>query len=257
MRFFCSGACLEQRLETGPSTCNTRLAMMDSFSKDSFAHPVDEKILLAFENTWHGLGQPGTWWTGKQRVAIVEASRLAMAAGQRPIGTAIPALSNIDQTDAGGVSDLVLEVIQRVTAESGRITGVWAAEAIDLMGPGLYAELVALVVLTVPIDIFCGLLGRPRQPLPMVVAGETVGEAPEGVAEGGAYIPWLVDGWKGPNVARALSYVPADNARRMAMVSSMYDGEEFYEMVWRHRSLSRPQIELIAARTSALNECFY
>ena len=41
------------------------------------------------------------------------------------------------------------------------------------------------------------------------------------------------------------------------MVSSMYDGSEFFEMVWSHRSLSRPQIELLAARTSALNECFY
>jgi AhpD family alkylhydroperoxidase len=27
--------------------------------------------------------------------------------------------------------------------------------------------------------------------------------------------------------------------------------------VWQHRPLSRPQVELIAARTSAINECFY
>jgi predicted ATPase len=43
----------------------------------------------------------------------------------------------------------------------------------------------------------------------------------------------------------------------MGIVTSMYSGRHFGEMVWRHRALSRPQVELIAARTSAVNECFY
>ena len=230
---------------------------MRAFAAESFEHPVVGSILDAFEEAWDGLGRPGTWWTGAQRLAIVEASRLAMAAGPRPIGEAVPSLCDLDRSDGVGISDLTLEVVRRVAAESGRIEATWAEEAIDLMGPGRYVELVALVVLTVPIDMFCELLGRPRQTLPAVFAGEAAGGVPEGVAAGGAYVPWLVNGWKGPNVARALSYVPADNDRRLAMVSSMYDGSEFFEMVWSHRSLSRPQIELLAARTSALNECFY
>jgi len=49
----------------------------------------------------------------------------------------------------------------------------------------------------------------------------------------------------------------ADNARRMLLVRAMYSGDSFNDMVWTHRSLNRPQIELVAARTSALNECFY
>jgi hypothetical protein len=43
----------------------------------------------------------------------------------------------------------------------------------------------------------------------------------------------------------------------MGIVTSMYSGRHFEEMVWSHRSLSRPQVELVAARTSAVNECFY
>jgi hypothetical protein len=54
-----------------------------------------------------------------------------------------------------------------------------------------------------------------------------------------------------------LSFVPEDNSRRMGIVTSMYSGRHFEEMVWRHRALSRPQVELVAARTSAVNECFY
>jgi hypothetical protein len=33
-------------------------------------------------------------------------------------------------------------------------------------------------------------------------------------------------------------------------------GDEFWNLTW-DRPLSRPQVELVAARTSALNECFY
>jgi hypothetical protein len=154
---------------------------MPAFPQDSFDHLVGEQILAAFEQTWDGLGRPGTWWTGAQRMAIAEASRSAMDDGPRPIGLAIPALVDLDHVDGSGISDLALEVVRRVTSESGRITAAWAAEAIGLMGPGRYVELVAMVVLTVPIDIFCGLLGRPRQSLPEVVAGEPVGGVPDGV----------------------------------------------------------------------------
>jgi hypothetical protein len=44
----------------------------------------------------------------------------------------------------------------------------------------------------------------------------------------------------------------------MGIVMSMYSGgQQFEQMIWRHRALSRPQVELVAARTSAVNECFY
>jgi len=43
----------------------------------------------------------------------------------------------------------------------------------------------------------------------------------------------------------------------MMLVFAMYSGHQFNEMVWADRALTRPQVELLAARTSALNECFY
>ena len=36
----------------------------------------------------------------------------------------------------------------------------------------------------------------------------------------------------------------------------MYAMKDFGELVW-DRPLMRPQVELVAARVSALNECFY
>ena len=41
------------------------------------------------------------------------------------------------------------------------------------------------------------------------------------------------------------------------LVGPMYALGGFAELVWKDRPLSRPQIELVAARVSAINECFY
>jgi hypothetical protein len=63
--------------------------------------------------------------------------------------------------------------------------------------------------------------------------------------------------YAGPNVGRALSVAPGEQAMFMGLVGAMYSLRDFVEMVWKDRPLSRPQVELVAARVSAINECFY
>ena len=60
-----------------------------------------------------------------------------------------------------------------------------------------------------------------------------------------------------PNVGRAMSLAPNENATFFGLVGSMYAISDFAELVWKDRPLSRPQVELVAARVSAINECFY
>ena len=72
----------------------------------------------------------------------------------------------------------------------------------------------------------------------------------------GAFVP-LLDPFAGPNVSRALSLRPDDNMMFHALVGSMYALSDFQDLVWEDRPLSRPQVELVAARVSAINECFY
>ena len=138
------------------------------------------------------------------------------------------------------------------------------------MGPGKYSELLSIVVNLLPVDIFCRLSGRPVVSLPVHKSGKPTKQIPEGIVSGEAHVPWVKD-WIGPNVARALSYVPNDNQIRMKLVSSMYLGSDiskdssqftdltkFISMRWdEEEPLNRAQVELIAARTSAIHECFY
>ena len=228
---------------------------MAEFGADTFPRPVDPAILSAFEAVWEGLAVAGTWWTATERVAIVAATRRSL---RLPLGETAPDIAVLsDLVGPDGLSPLTREVVRRLAVDAGRITREWATAAIGRMGHGHYVETVALVVQTVPIDLLCDLLGRPRQALPVPGKGEPSRVVPDGLGQEGAFVPWAVDGWSGPNVARALSFVPEDNSRRMRIVMSMYSGRHFEEMVWSHRALSRPQVELVAARTSAVNECFY
>ena len=62
-----------------------------------------------------------------------------------------------------------------------------------------------------------------------------------------------------PNVIKALSAVPAEIDALFILSDAQYVPIERLraDLINDQNSLSRPQIELLAARTSKLNECFY
>lgn len=39
--------------------------------------PVREDLLANYQAMWDHVGEPGTWWTGRERVAIAEEVRVA------------------------------------------------------------------------------------------------------------------------------------------------------------------------------------
>jgi hypothetical protein len=59
------------------------------------------------------------------------------------------------------------------------------------------------------------------------------------------------------NVVRTLSLVPVTNEAWRAIVDSHYTrGPQFFDLAW-NRALRRPQVELLAARTTVAQQCFY
>jgi hypothetical protein len=62
-----------------------------------------------------------------------------------------------------------------------------------------------------------------------------------------------------PFIYRALSLVPDETGRCMELGDEQYlPGDVFFELEHsRSPGLTRPQVEVVAGRTSALNECFY
>ena len=147
-------------------------------------------------------------------------------------------------------------MIHRVVNDPGRLTRRWADSQIAALGDAVYAELVAVTAIIVAIDMYARSIGTPPPELGEPVDGVPARERPEGLGDVGAWIP-MTEQKLLANVSRALSLVPRTNTTWRTLVNDSYSrGPQMLALTW-ERALSRPQIELVAARVSQLNECFY
>ena len=106
--------------------------------------------------------------------------------------------------------------------------------------------------------------------LPEPSSGEPTRLRPENLADEGAYVPTIPSSGAGPaeadlfnpfgpNIYRSISLVP-DQARLFyAILGAQYlkSPDVANPESNSGRAISRPQMELIAARVSALNGCFF
>jgi len=144
----------------------------------------------------------------------------AAVAGEHPASTELPAAA--------------VEVVHRVASDPGRLTRSWADRQIAELGEERYTELVGVVAIASVIDRF----------------------HLDGVGDVGAWVSQSTGSTRA-NVSRTLSLVPVTEVAWRDLVDSHYSrGAEFMEAIW-ERPLTRPQVELVASRTTGLNECFY
>lgn len=213
--------------------------------------------------------QPGTWGSAAMRTAIAAEARKARveAKVQESIGdeaTAdiceVPAAARRLARDValGGIN------INREYCEQVQAEGVTE---------GAYVEIVGLVARLAHLDVFARGIGVASRPLaePVDDTAPSYARPPEAKQEGffTASIPSPPGGGDAgaalfgktptPNILRSLSLVPAEAARLINVLDQEYFSmDTIFDMTYSsHDALSRPQIELVAARVSALNQCFY
>jgi len=219
------------------------------------------------------LRRPGAWLTGAERLAVAQESRNSSECGL--CNERQQALSPEQvQGEHDAVTDVPsswVEIIHRVRSDSGRLSRRFFDTALDSgLSVEAYVEIVGIVTLLAGADHFCRAIGIPRFDLPTAVDGQPDGHRPDGTREGIAWVPMLMpEDASGPeadlypkdvhipNIAKALSLVP-DYARMLQrLTASHYVKFEDIQNPALGRDLDRLQIELVAARVSALNECFY
>jgi hypothetical protein len=204
------------------------------------------------------LAAPGDVWDAFSRRAALEEARAARECGLCEARRAALSPEAIPggHGSSGLLSAASVEVIHRVVNDSGRLTRRWADAQIAALGDAVYAELVAVTAIIVAIDMYARSIGEPPPKLWEPVDGVPAGERPEGLGDVGAWIP-MTEQKLLANVSRALSLVPRTNTMWRTLVNDSYSrGPQMLDLTW-ERALSRPQIELVAARVSQLNECFY
>ena len=223
--------------------------MEQFFNYGDSGFEVRNAIINAHRESWKAISNAGSFWSGEDRVQIAKQARSArLQRRELPFNRSHPACT---------LSNDALEATHTIAADAHKIDKGWADSLIAKLGSGAYIEIASVVATVSAIDAFSEALGIDHEEFPASQPGEPDGNHNPNVADIGAYVP-MIDPWTGPNVARAFSLVPAANQLFFSNVQQMYasQGGGFSEMVW-NGPLTRPQAELLAARVSSANECFY
>lgn len=215
-------------------------------------------VLAAQASAKDALVKPGDWLTGGQRkdawLEVRDAQTNALDAERK---AALSPYSVAGEHEATAqLSAAAVEVIHRVASDPGRLTRSWADDHIEVLGVGVYTELVGVVATATVVDRFDHAMGSAQHELGAAESGEPTRQTPDGVGDVGAWVPQTL-GNTMANVSRTLSGVPVTNEAWRGLVDSHYSrGAQFMNLEW-DRALNRPQVELVAARVTALSECFY
>lgn len=194
----------------------------------------------AIASAWAAIAQPGSFYTGAERVQFAEHARAA-----RGLATASSELPAIEA-----------EAVSRVAAAAmtSRLHHVeaWTASGRDVLA---YVELVSVVAQAAAMDSYRFALGVELDPLPAPVPGDPVPAANPEARRTNAWVPTV-----GIALApTALTALPNEAAPKKELASTWYIPDTVIHQydVEPGRELTRPQMELVAARTSYLNECFF
>lgn len=249
---------------------------MTALAPDYADAPLPVRADLATEHArvWRSLAAPGTWLDGSQRVAVAAETRIAPACPT--CKAAADALAPLPSGTLHAVTNDVLpplwiEVIHRVRNDASRLTDRWYSSLLGRgMDPGEYIEIVSVLAHVVAVDTFTDALGWPRHALPKPLTGEPSRTLPPGAKPGLGRVPTvapedvsqgeadLYEGLSGANIHRALSLVPAEVWSFFALDAVMYlPDRQLRDFEHEFRAIDHAQIELVAARVSALNECYY
>ena len=205
--------------------------------------------------------RPGTWWTAAQRSEIVRHVRAARD-HRTDDGDVLPPWAQPSSIGRlvdpeGPLPAAAVDAVWRITNHPGTLTQDWYTSIIDRgVDPLAYVELVGIVAQANCIDRFADALELPRIELDQPADGPPGREG----APAAVKYHWVPTAdIKMPNVIKALSAVPAENEALFILSDAQYVPMERVrgDVVSDRNSLTRPQIEVLAARTSKLNECFY
>jgi len=220
-------------------------------------YELREDLTAAHRTALSGWAGPGAWWSGRERLAIVTECRRARAAEDRPAWEAPSTVEGLVPDDHP-LPAVAVDVIWRLTRHPGTLTRDWYDGVIDRgIEPLRYLELVAVVATAASVDMFARALALDPPALPDPRSGSPSAEAPAGVEVGTHWVPTVP--MTGPNVLLAMSAVPNEHpiVRTLAEAQYLPPDALMNDLAWSRGTLDRMQTELIAARTSALNECFY
>jgi len=234
--------------------------------------PIRQDLADAIERAWLHLASPGTWWTGTERLAMAAEARNALACplcSERKAALS-PYTVHGSHQSLGTLSDIAVDVIHRVRTDAGRLTESWLQRTLAAgLTDAEYVEIVGVVATITALDTFNRALGLPLRPLPQPRPGVPKRHRPRNARKQIAWVATVLpqeitpeDGdpfrYGAVHIQQALSLVPDTVAGFFDLDVALYLMQDHIrDFATEYRAISHAQIELIAAKASHLNGCFY
>jgi alkylhydroperoxidase family enzyme len=242
-------------------------------SYDKSPHPVRDDLAAAHRRAWARIAGPGRWWTGAERVAIAAEARNARGCAlcRRRREALSPAAVEGRHDSLGKLPDAAVEAVHRIVTDPGRLSEAWFRKVIaGGLSEERYVELVSMIAHVTAVDTFTRAIGMPRHPLPTPMPGAPSRARPKGAKKHRFWVANIEPGDHDPedadyfsmkqraNIRLALTLVPDEARSWFQMADVQYlSAPMMLDLDREHRAISRAQVELIAARVSALNQCTY
>lgn len=207
------------------------------------------------------IASAGEFFSGAVRLSFVRAAREAMTCNlcQDRKAALTPNAVDGEHDDSTNLEPTVVDMIHRLRTDPGRLTKAWFDEVTGVLSEPEYVEIVSVVTSSVIIDTLHNALGLGVPALPLPRSGRPTKRHNPGAVEAGAWLPILAADNdmadtglpRVPNIARALGLVPS----ALDLFFSTF--RPHYALKDIPLSISQGQAEFVAARVSAINECFY
>ena len=248
--------------------------MQTSVDYNSLPFAVRSDFADSHSRFWRRLESPGSWWTGKERIAIareVREAALCPLCQERKEALSPYGIEGQHRSASPELPEAAIDAVHRIVTDASRLTRTWLEGILERgISAEQYVEIVGTVVSVLSTDAFCRAIGTAPHPLPEPRAGEPDSYRPASASQEKAWVPvvpldnastpeadlWPADrtGW----VVRAMSLVPEEVRTLKDLSDAHYlPMADVANPAASRGQLSRSQIELIAGRVSALNECFY
>ncbi len=235
--------------------------------------PVRADLVEAHEKAWVAIAAAGTWLSGERRLAVAAEVRNAHACAYcaRIKAALSPYAVDGVHESLGTLGAAEVELIHRVVSDPGRLTERWSGSVLARgLDEGEYVEIVGIIAMVMIMDTCQRALGLALRALPVPAKGEPSRYRPAGAKKKAAWLPLVepedaleADGPMYPNpkagyIYRGLSLVPQSLRDYWALANYHYlPGEFVYQFDKSIRAIKRPQVEILAARVSALHQCAY
>ncbi len=221
---------------------------------------VRDDLAEAHRLAWEHVTAPGSWWSGAARAELA-GTALSAIADSDPVPPWVP-ITSTGRLDRDLIAPGVAhDVVYRLARHAGTMTVDTYRAAVDELGELPYVELCAIVSTVAAVAHFCRNIGVPVPPLPAPVDGPPTGERPARLAQPRFnWVPVADPADEVAAVVQAYTAVPGEQRNTWRMADAQYvPPQEMVDPKWSRRpgGLSRPQMELVAARLTRLRDCFY